>query len=90
MTENKKFSLKVIEEGRLSKEEANQIVGGLALGGCCDATYKLTCSGTHLVKECLVYTFCSPDKPTDTGFSDCPCGPDGANTVCTRSYKNKA
>ena len=61
---NKKFSIEVIEEGRLNRKEANEIVGGEACSFVCQPAYHTNCA---------LYTNCSTiiygitdDKDFDT------------------------
>lgn len=53
---NKKFSIEVIEKGRLSRNESNEIVGGLA-DKC--PSYILDCTGKFMA-ACAVLTQCAP------------------------------
>lgn len=84
MDSNKKFQIKVIENGRLSKDEQRKIVGG----DCCDSTYSATCT-VYGVKTCYTYTYCSRISTHDPAYSDCPCGPDGSLTTCEGTYSIK-
>ena len=88
MTENKKFSLKVIEKGRLSQEEANQVVGGLAKITS-NPEYKPLCQGFYGQQECLIYTVCQRVTIMDLGYENCPPNGDGTLRSC-ENYSNKS
>jgi hypothetical protein len=72
--ENKKFSVKVIEEGRLTNAEANQCFGGA-----------VTCTGWYSVTTCYAFTECTRTDITKDAFLDCG---DSGFTKCPVSYTN--
>lgn len=73
---NKKFSIEVIEEGRLNRNESNEIVGG-AKPKVCDPYF---CS--ELAVACsAIYTNCSGDN-----FRECYVGDNSYGACVEQAY----